>query len=237
MNRVSRAFTLLLVLPLLFACDQEDNPSDVDGELIKLTSSTWEGVETKEINVGVNEFRRITATVTKDATGQTFTFETTDGNFNGPNSGVKTATTVIDIRGMASILWFPPTIPGISVITGKVSTISSSIDVRTNAVPAIVFEPSLTLEDTIDISTNTLFTITVAPEWANSPIEIKTTNGTLYATGTALANFEEGKIIKPYLDQNGVTQFVFSAPTAPDDFIVITATLFGTVNSVSFRSQ
>lgn len=220
-------YSVFVLCVLLGSCEESDD-SLIEGEMMVMTLSP-----DSVTNVGSNDYITVTVQVPLDGAGETCTFNATAGNFDNISSNKSTTTAIVDIDGFATVTWFPPQTPGTQRIDATIKTLVRHREVVVSPVQTIDFSD---LPASVAPDASQLFTISVGEEWAGAAVEIKTTGGTLNATGSVADELDSGTKIKPLLDQNGQTQVVYVAPATGGDF-VITASLYGTFSSVAITVQ
>jgi hypothetical protein len=205
------------------ACEEPDPSKLEDGSMMSMTVLPDATTE-----VGSMNYITIKVQVPLDGAGETCTFNATAGNFESISSNKSSTTSIVDVDGNTTVTWFPPQTPGTQKITATIKTLVKNREIVVDPVGAVIFN---NLPPSIDANMSQLFTITVGKEWAGSAIEIKTTGGNLEATSPVADELESGPKIKPFLDQNGQVQVVYTAPPTVGTY-QITASIYGTFSAI-----
>ncbi len=230
-SRASARVALLAACALL-ACDPPaDNPSSPDGAdddvYMRIT------LDSAVIGAGVRQALLVTASVTRDAAGESVSFTTSSGSFRSASVRVDTIATV-DVAGRARVFWYPPDMPGTASLTAIARTVRADTSVTVTAVPA----PQIAgLPGTVATNAEFAVTITVDARWAGRAIDVVASGGAqLTALGPVDQNAEAGTRVRPIADGNGVALISIRMP-ATAGTVRLTSTLLGTTTTASATVQ
>lgn len=228
-TRLSTRTVILAAALAAVACGEDKNPTfPSDGEVLMRLEASQES-----IGVGLETPLSVTASVTRDATGDTCTFDATAGTFELGRSE-RSRKIVVNVNGEASIHWFAPQEPGRVRITASIRTVTASTEVEVTPVPQVIIAE---LPDSLAAGETVRFRVAVPATWSRKAVEVRASHGSLLATGPVLEGLDRGGRILPLTDQNGEARLLFTAPAAANDAVTITASLFGTISSVLVRVQ
>lgn len=215
---------VIIYLMVLVSCGEDDkNPPNASDSNVFMTLN----VSQPQIGVGLDTPIILTASVTKDAVGETCTFEASFGSFSTIQPSL-TSTEPVDLNGQATVLWYAPEIPGMIRFSSEIQTVQAHAEIEVIPVPQIEI---IDLPDSVKIGETVLFQIQVPTEWAGKAVEVSAPQSILKAAGPVLEDLHTGNRILPLTDSNGLANVLFTAPGTPMQ-VILTASMFGTIESL-----